>query len=456
MSRFSYKDLKKIGRTENLTAEWETVGVSTDSRTLVSGNIFFALPGGHYDGHHYVNEVFQKGAAACVVSEIWYEKNKHLVHDKKIVVVPDTLAALQNLAKLHRQRSEVSVIAITGTNGKTTCKEMTAAVLSKNFRTIATQGNLNNEIGVPLTLLNIENDTQIAIIEMGADKKGDITLLCAVAQPDSGVVTNIGTAHLQSFGSIDAVAETKGELFDALSADGVRFVNMDDARLAPYSKQTKGLVTFGFKNEANYRGEIISINEQACAKLRVHAPENHTFDIQLNVPGAHLANNALIAAAFGFSLGMEDRDIVSALENYKQPSNRMGIRLCKGITVLDDTYNANPESMCAAIDTLMSMKRDGRTIAVLSDMLELGIASGEEHAKIGAYAAQKKTDALFVTGRESKRIFESAPSIKDNFYLEKKNDLIDELRKFIKPGDIVLVKGSRGMKMEEVVAALAN
>ncbi len=456
MSRFSYKDLKKIGRLENITAEWEAVGVSTDSRTLVNGNIFFALPGGHYDGHHYVNEVFQKDAAACVVSETWYEQNKQDVHEKKIIVVQDTLAALQNLAKLHRQRSEASVVAITGTNGKTTCKEMTCAVLSKNFKTIATQGNLNNEIGVPLTLLKIEDDTQVAVIEMGADKKGDIALLCSVAQPDSGVITNIGAAHLQSFGSIDVVAETKGELFDALSADGVRFVNMDDARLNPYSKQTKGLVTFGFKHEANYRGEIISINEQACAKMRVHAPENHTFDIQLNVPGVHLANNALIAAAIGFSLGMDDHDIVAALENYKQPSNRLGIRFYNGITVIDDTYNANPESMRAAIDTLMSMKRSGRTVAVLSDMLELGTVSGDEHAKVGAYIVQKKADALFVTGNESKRTFDSAKTIKDNFYFEKKNDLIDQLRKFIKPGDTVLVKGSRGMKMEDVVTALVT
>lgn len=454
MSRFSYKDLKKIGRIENLTTEWEAVGVSTDSRSLVHGNLFFALSGGQRDGHDYVNEALQKGAAACVVSEVWYAQNKTKVPNGKFAIVHDSLLALQNLAKLHRQRSEASVIAITGTNGKTTAKEMTSAVLSKNFRTIATKGNLNNEIGVPLTLLNIENDTQVAIIEMGADKKGDIAFLCNIAQPDSGVITNIGTAHIHSFGSIDAITETKCELFDALSADGVRFVNIDDIRLRPYSKQTKGLVTFGFENAADYRGEVISINEQACAKLRIHAPENHAFDVQLNVPGVHLANNALIAAAIGFSLGMDDHDIIAALEDYKQPTNRLGIHRHNGITVIDDTYNANPESMRAAIDTLTSIKRNGRAVAVLSDMLELGALSGEEHAKVGAYAAEKKTDGLFVTGSESKKIYENAKTIKDNFYFEKKNDLIPALKKFIKPGDTVLVKGSRGMKMEDVVTAL--
>ncbi|KAB2879535.1 UDP-N-acetylmuramoyl-tripeptide--D-alanyl-D-alanine ligase [bacterium] len=456
MSRFSYKDCGKIGRTQNMTQAWTANGVSTDSRSLEAGNLFFALSGERFDGHGYVRDVFQKGAAACVVSENWFMQNGSNFSGEKFVVAGDPLLALQNLARLHRQRSEASVIAITGTNGKTTCKEMTHAVLSKNFRTVATQGNLNNEIGVPLTLLKIEQDTQAAVIEMGADKKGDIAFLCDMAQPDSGVITNIGTAHIKSFGSIEAISETKGELFDYLTADGVRFVNIGDARLRAHSKQTKGLVTFAINNEADYRAEIISLNELACARIRIHAPEGHSFDFQLEISGLHHANNALIAASIGFSLGIDEADIVSALENYRSPSNRMGIRRYNDITVLDDTYNANPESMRAALDTLMTIKRRGRAVAALSDMLELGSISTEEHAKIGDYILKKKPDALFTTGTASKIIHERAETISGNFYYEKKKEMAAELKKFIKPGDVVLIKGSRGMEMEEVVNELIS
>ena len=456
MSHFSYKDCGKIGRLINISPEWTANGVSTDTRSLKAGNLFFALSGDRFNGHAYIKEAVTNKAAAAVVSEAWFEKNKTDYAVEKLIVTQQPLSALQNMAKLHRRRSEASVIAITGTNGKTTCKEMTFAVLSKNFRTTATHGNLNNEIGVPLTLLNIEHDTQAVVVEMGADKKGDISFLCDLAQPDSGVITNIGIAHIQSFGTIDAVAKTKCELFEALSADGVRFVNMDDEHLSPHAKPTKGLVTFGVKNEANFKAEILSLDKHACAKIRIHAPETHTLDIQLNVPGSHQAYNALIAAAIGFSLGVNDTDITSALEHYSQPSNRMGVRRHHGITILDDTYNANPDSMRAALDTLMNVKRNGRAIAVLADMLELGPISADEHAKIGEYVSKKKTDALFTTGVESKIVHEHAKSVSSNLYFEKKNDLLTELKKFIKSGDTVLVKGSRGMKMEDVINALIS
>ncbi len=455
MSRFSYKDIAGIGRVENVSPDWTAQGVSTDSRTVSSGNIFFALTGAQFDGHQYVFDAFNKGAAAGVVSEDWYRRHKADTAAKTVVVVADTLKALQALAASHRRKSEASVIAVTGTNGKTTCKEMTCAVLSKAFKTIATQGNLNNEIGVPMTLLQMEDDTQMAVVEMGADKKGDIAFLCDMAKPDSGVITNIGTAHIQSFGSLETIAITKGELFEALSAHGVRFVNVDDERLRPYTAQTKGLVTFGFRNDAHYRGEIVSVNDEACVKMRVMPAGKKPFELQLQVPGMHLANNALIAAAIGHSLGMEESDIVSALEHYKQPSNRLGIAQHNGVRIINDTYNANPESMRAAIDTLMRMKRSGRAIAVLSDMLELGTLSAAEHAGVGAYIDQKRPDAVFTTGTESRAIHGNI-TFGHKAYFEKKKDLIAGLKQFVRPGDLVLVKGSRSMKMEEVVNALLS
>jgi UDP-N-acetylmuramoyl-tripeptide--D-alanyl-D-alanine ligase len=454
MPSLSAKDSQKIGRLENMASDWKANGVSTDSRQVQAGNLFFAIRGATFDGHAFVKDAVIKGAAACVVSEEWFAKNKHQEAGGKFIVAGDPLKALQMMAGNHRQKHETSVIAVTGTNGKTTCKEMTHAVLQKSFETIATQGNLNNEIGVPLTLLRIEDTTQVAIIEMGADKKGDIAFLCGMAKPDSGVITNVGTAHLQTFGHIENVAATKSELFESLAADGVRFVNVDDAYLQPHAKQTKGLISFGIHNPADYHGTILSVNEDACAKIEITSPEKISFTIQLPVPGIHNAYHALAASAMGMALGVEHEAIVDALEHYQPLKNRIGIKQFQGFTILDDTYNSNPDSARAALDTLAMMKHASRRIAVLSDMLELGRVSAEEHFKIGEYAAAKELDALFVTGEESKKIFEGAKFLAHAYYFEKKKALIDALRNFIKSGDTILIKGSRSTMMEEVVQHL--
>ncbi len=456
MSFLSVKDCRKIGQAENLHPDWQANAVCTDSRLVQAGNLFFAIRGEKFDGHDFVRDALKAGAGGCVVSENWFLNNRNQLSGEPLVVASDPLDALQMLAKNHRQKFETSVIAITGTNGKTTCKEMTQAVLSKEFRTIATHGNFNNEIGVPLTLLRMNEETQVAVIEMGADKKGDIARLCEIANPDSGVITNIGTAHLQTFGSIENVAATKSELFESLAADGVRFVNVDEKYLRHHAQQTKGLVTFGIHHPADYRAEVLTVNERACAKIKVSTPEKVSFEIQLSVPGLHHVTHALIASALGMALGVAYEAIVQALENYQPITNRLGVKIVRGMTVLDDTYNSNPDSARAALDTLMMIKSSSRRIAALSDMLELGSVSAEEHFKIGAYAKEKKLDALFTTGTESKYIFEGAKTLKNNFYYEKKNDFIGALKKFVKSGDALLIKGSRGMKMEEVVQGLVS
>ncbi|NUM80692.1 UDP-N-acetylmuramoyl-tripeptide--D-alanyl-D-alanine ligase [bacterium] len=449
MTTFTLKDFQKIGRVENFTTD--ASGVSTDSRSVQAGQAFFAIKGENFDGHDFVKAAFEKQAAIGVVSESWFAQNGKNFPAKSFVVTSDPLKALQNLAKLHRLKFDASVIAVTGSNGKTTCKEMIQAVVSPSYETLATQGNLNNEIGVPLTLLRMNESTQMAIIEMGADKKGDIALLCDIAKPDSGVITNIGKAHVGNFGNIETVAATKAELFDALTDDGVRYVNVDDPRLRQHADRKKGLVTFGIEQEADYRGNILSIDEKARVRLKITTPEHYELTMQLQTPGKHQAYNALIACAIGCSIDLDFHDITAAIEAYRPLSNRMGLRERNGYTVIDDTYNASPESMRAAIESLATMSTAGRKIAVLSDMLELGNESANEHYKLGEFLKTQHIDHIMITGKESAKIKEGNSAAQ---FFNTKHELIDALKKIVKTGDAILVKGSRGMKMEEIVEAL--
>lgn len=456
MARFTYKDIQKLGTSQNVNADWRGDGVSIDTRTLKPGDVFFALPGAQQDGHAYLGEAFARGASLGVVTGEGVAAFESDVTGRPLIVVSDVLQALQDMARAHRRKFDTSVIGITGTNGKTTCKEMMLAVLSKAYTTIATPGNLNNEIGVPLTLLKINADTQIAIIEMGADKPGDIAFLCDLAGPDSGVITNIGAAHLQNFKSMEAIATTKTELFDALIEDGVRFVNLDDPRLRPHAARTKGLVTFGTDAAAEYRALVTSTNALGCATIGIGTPEGHRIDVQLPVPGRHHILNALIAASVGFSLGVEDDDIRNALENYVPLSNRMGIKKHRDLIILDDTYNANPESMRAALDTLVSITAGERRMAVLGDMLELGDLSGEAHADVGRQAKGLGLDALFLYGAEMKTAHQAAAGIPILHHFENKDELKATVKAAVRPRDVILCKGSRGMKMEEIVLEIIN
>jgi UDP-N-acetylmuramoyl-tripeptide--D-alanyl-D-alanine ligase len=398
-----------------------------------------------------VKDALHRGAAACVIREHWYQEHQGELAGARLIVVPDVLKALQALAKAHRQKYDLSVIGITGTNGKTTCKDMIFSVLSRTFDTVATQGNLNNEIGVPLSLLRIDENTQVAVIEMGANKRGDIAFLCDLCDPDSGVITNIGTAHLGSFGSVENIVATKNELFDALAADGVRFVNVDDPYLRPHAKQTKGLVTYGVEQPAEYRAQVASMNGKGCPHVEFRGPDGHSIDVELSVPGRHQVYHALVAAAMGWSLGVDDAPIREALERHVPLSNRLGIKRHGHLILIDDTYNANPDSMRAAVDTLLAVQTAGRRIAVLGDMLELGPSSAHEHESVGRYLAEGKVDAVFLTGEGGSFIRKGCTGIPDVFHFEKKKELASALKIFLRDLDVVLFKGSRGMRMDEIL-----
>ena len=428
-----------------LGAEGELVfeRVTTDSRDVRPGDLFIALQGERFDGHDFVDQVLAAGAVAAVTS-----KPVAGAH----VLVGDTLQALGALAAAWRNRfSGVRVIAVTGSNGKTTVKEMIAAILAQHVgaeQVHATRGNLNNHIGLPLTLLGMREVCRYVVAEMGMNHFGEIAALTRIARPDVAVITNAGNAHLEMLGSVEGVARAKGEIFEGLQAKGCAIINADDvhaelwAKLASRFRQS----TFGLKT-----AEVGAHSLQATAQGTRFVLDTPVDDavVDLQVPGVHNVRNALAAAAVALELRVPMETIALGLEAYRGVKGRLEIKQAfNGATLIDDTYNANPDSMRAAIDVLMA--RDGKSILVLGDMGEVGNESAQRHAEIGAYAKQKGVGSLFVLGDAMKHAAQTG----GGRHFDSVEELVAAVRAVLAPEMTVLVKGSRFMQMERVVKAL--
>jgi len=422
--------------------------ISIDTRTLKPGDVYFALKGDRFDGHDFVKMAFEKGASASVVNKNWIDDS--LSEQNAIIWVEETLIALQTLAKNYRSTFKIPVLGITGTNGKTTTKEMIAAVLSNKFRTVKTTGNLNNHIGLPLSLLNIEDKSEVAVIEMGANHIGEIKNLCEIATPTHGLITNIGAGHLEFFGSIENVAKAKGELFENLNEDDVAFVNVDDERVVRIAKNVKSQFRFGFNGNSDVKAEFLGLNDSNCARIRLE----DEMEIQLKVPGKHQIYNALAAAAVGTYWNIPLEDIANTISNYTSFSKRMEQFIFQKSLILLDAYNSNPDSLKPALESLhfLAKKRNGRAVAVLGDMLELGNLSEISHENAGIWASENEVEALFLFG-------DFAPFYKKGFtnsggnitqIYSNKSVLAKGLFEFLKEDDVILIKGSRGMAMETV------
>ncbi len=449
------EDLLKIGcvhtrNTESLKGFF-CAGVSTDTRTLKAGEVFFALRGESLDGHEFVGKAFSRGAVCAVVEQ---GINLDAFSGKSIIVVDDTTKALGKLASVYRRKFDIPVIAVAGSNGKTTTKEMISAVLRTQLNVLSTQGNLNNHIGVPLTLFRLEQRHDIAVVEIGTNHYGELQYLCEVLTPTHGVITNIGHEHMEFLKNIDGVAQAEGELFDAIASAGVGYVNMDDKRVAEQSVKLDNKITFGFSNSTlDVRGTMLTINSDGCISFLIESKEKEKIKVQLSVPGKHMMYNGLTAAAVGFSRGIQAVNIQKALEQFTAVGKRTETVKTGGVIIIDDSYNANPDSVWSALETLSLMQSKGKKIVVLGDMLELGAASVDEHKKIGTILAHIGFEYLLTYGPTAKHISENA-KIKINRHFELKQDLTTYLVELVKPGDIVLVKGSRGMRMEDVVTFL--
>jgi len=426
--------------------------VSTDSRTVAAGDLFVAIRGERFDGHSFIDEVFRHGALAAVVD---YKSDLAPFAGKPFLVVENTVRALGAVARMHRQKFKIPVLAVAGSNGKTTTKDMIAAVLKKKMNVLSTEGNLNNHIGVPMTMLRLTKKHKAAVIEIGTNHPGEIEYLCSILQPTHGLITNIGREHLEFLHSIEGVAQEEGALFSFLrQKKGGAFINADDPHVRTVARRMKRTITYGFRaSKADVSGAILSTNQSGCNTISFSARGKKTHKISLRVPGEHNAMNALAATAVGYSFRVSEKVIAGALSHFHPTEKRMQTLNLGGVMVLNDTYNANPDSMIAAVQTLDRAVVRGKKIAVLADMLELGDQSEAEHARVGTEIAHLGVDYVLTFGQYARFIHEECGN-KQAVHYDHKNMLAEYLAELITAGDAVLVKGSRGMRMEDIVMFL--
>ena len=418
-----------------------------DSRKAGRGDIFVALSGERVDGHDYVAQAAQRGATGAIVE-------RPIEANIAQYVVPHALAALQDLARLRRMsRSKLKVVAVTGSVGKTTTKELTAAVLNVSYHVLKNEGNLNSEIGLPLVLLEATTRHQRAVLEMGMWAGGEIALLCDIARPETGIITNVGPSHMERLGSIAAIADAKAELVESLPAAGDAILNLDDPRVAAMAERTAAdVITYGLSAEADVRAEDIDSRGLAGVRFTlVHDGERAA--IYSRLPGRAMVHNALAAAAAGIVDGIALADIAEALTAAQIPTRLSAHRGVNGSTIIDDTYNASPDSMRAALDLLGEVA--GRKFAVLGDMRELGAAERDGHIEVGRRAAEV-ADVIFAVGDLGRWIGDAAfqAGHSDVHIMMDKSEIAAALLPQLAPGDVVLVKGSRALALETVVEAL--
>ena len=425
-------------------------GVSTDSRDAEPGELFVALTGERVDGHTFLETAREKGAAALVSTPSGAMPE---------VIVGDTAAALLALASDEREKVNATIVGITGSTGKTSVKDLTASVLASRFRVHASPRSFNTEVGVPLTLLNAPPDAEVIVVEMGSRGPGHIATLCEVARPRIGVVTSVGLAHMEMFRTIDVVAAAKAELVEALPGDGIAVLNGDDRIVRGFDARTDAsVVRYGLAKDADVRGEEVTLDPDGRPSFTLNSREG-TERIELPIPGEHMVGNALAAAAVGISLGLSPGECAAGLKDARLSPWRMEVfEGADGIRVVNDAYNANPSSMAAALKAARWMARDGRSIAVLGEMAELGDHSASEHEHVGELLARLGIDHLIVVGDRAVAIAIGAE--REGVEPERilRVDTADAaakaVRNLARKGDVVLLKGSRVAGLERVAEAI--
>jgi UDP-N-acetylmuramoyl-tripeptide--D-alanyl-D-alanine ligase len=426
-------------------ADREFLSVTTDTRRLSGGELFVALQGERYDGHAFLREAQQRGAVGALVQQAD-------VHGLSQIRVGDTRVALGTLAAGWRARFEIPVIAVTGSNGKTTVKEMIAAILRTRTPGLATTGNLNNDIGVPLTLLGLRARDRFAVVEMGMNHAGEIAGLTRLARPSVAVITNAQSAHLEGLGTVEAVARAKGEIFEGLGEDGTAVINADDTHAALW-RQLAGarrVMGFGLREPAEVTASYRL--DGAATLLTIRAPQGE-IAVRLELAGAHNVANALAAAAAALAVGADLRQVQTGLETLRPVPGRLHLRAGKnGARVFDDSYNANPDSVRAALAVLAAAP--GERLLVLGDMAELGAGGAELHRAIGEAVRAAGIEHLYALGELSRHAVEAAgPGAR---YFENAAALLQAVEALLHPALTVVVKGSRRMRMEDIVAAITG
>ena len=415
------------------------LGANNDTRKIKTGELFVALQGVR-DGHDFIPVALEKGAAAV----LW----THCDGDYPAIVVPDTRIALGDIARNERQRLNMKVVCVTGSVGKSTTKEMTAAVLASTYRVAKSPANHNNDIGMPMSVLAIPEDTQVAVLELGMNHFREIAYLSNIAKPDVAVIVNIGRMHIENLGSMEGILKAKLEILEGLKEDGNIILNGDDALLWGQRDTLKDAVYFAEKNE-QCAVRCNTVRHEICQIAMGVSAFGEEFDVEIPLEGAHYVPDALAAVSVGLALEVKPENIRKAFAAFENMEGRQEIFEAAGYTVIKDCYNAGPESMAAALSVLHN--RPGRHVAVLGDMLELGVCAQAEHYKVGRLAAEK-ADILLAYGPHSSRILSGAVTggmdsgVAKAF--EDGDKLVSVLKQMVKPGDVILFKGSRGMRME--------
>jgi UDP-N-acetylmuramoyl-tripeptide--D-alanyl-D-alanine ligase len=427
--------------------------ISTDSRTLRDGDLFVPLRGDNFDGHKFIEQAAERGAVGAMVEEAWKGKTPR---GFALIRVADTLVGYQTLAANYRASLPLKVIAITGSNGKTSTKDFVAATLAKKFRVTKTEGNFNNHVGLPQTMLAANREDEIAVWEIGMNHPGEIAALAKLAAPEVAIITNIGIAHIEFMGSQEAIAEEKGALAEAVAATGTLILNADDAFSEEVAKRTRAKVLLaGIENGAVRATEI---SQHSTGSEFTILEGAHRCRAQLPVPGIHMVQNAMLAIAAGRVFGLSLEECAVGLASTPLTKARLQIREIDGIQFIDDSYNANPDSMKAALRTLVELDADGRRIAVLGEMGELGSESERGHREVGEAAAALRIDELIAVGAAGAGIASAARNagLENSVAVDSAEEAAERLGKNAAPGDLILVKGSRSARMERVLEVFAK
>lgn len=427
--------------------------VSTDSRTLQTGDLFVPLRGENFDGHKFVEQARERGAVGAMVEESWKGTTSKCF---ALIRVPDTLLGYQSLAANYRRSLPLKVIAITGSNGKTSTKDFVAATLSRGFRVTKTEGNFNNHVGLPQSMLAATSSDEIAVWEIGMNHPGEIAALSKLAMPDAAIITNVGLAHIEFMGSREAIAVEKGALAEAVGADGTVILNADDPFSQGIAERTRAKVIFaGIENGSIHANEV-SQSPTGCEFTILEGA--HRCRAQLPVPGIHMVQNAMLAVAAGRAFGLSLEDCAAGLASAPLTKARLQIKEINGIQFIDDSYNANPDSMRAALRTLVELDADGRRIAVLGQMSELGEESERRHREVGEAAAAFGIDELIAVGAAGVEMANAAQKagLRKSISVATAADAAELLAETASPGDLILVKGSRSARMERVLEALSK
>ncbi len=446
MDRLSIKEIAK-GINAQVVGDAFISGITIDSRAVNENDLYIAIKGENFDGHDFSQSAVENGAAAVMC-------HKDIDVDCPKIIVEDTQEAFLALASWYRERFDFPVVGLTGSVGKTTTKEMICSAFSSEKKTLKTEGNLNNKIGVPRTLMRLDSSYQAAVVEMGMDSRGQISILSRCAKPVAGVITNIGVSHMEKLGSREGILEAKLEILDGLKDGAPIFLNGDDPYLMSAHIEKRPVIYYGINNSiCKYKAENI-VSQGTSTSFEIHC-EDKVYDVTIPTIGKHNVYNAVAAFAVAVECGVAAENAVKGLLSYEPSGMRQRINQKNGITFIEDCYNASPDSVRAAINTLSSFKT-GRRVAVLGDMLELGSVSADAHRDSGVLAAKKGIDAVFTYGERSivTAVKAQEMGVGETAHFTDKEALAERISTYLRPGDVVMFKASRGMMLEEVIESV--